>query len=212
MMAATRVKICGLTRLEDAELAVALGADALGFVFWPNSPRRMTPEAAGGITRALPPFPARVGVFVNAPLDEIARAVDVAGLSAVQLHGDERPADYAALRRPLIKAVPLGDDEPAVLESLPPDVVALVDAADPRRGGTGRTADWARAARAAARRRIMLAGGLTPENVGTAIRAVRPWAVDVSSGVEARPGVKDPGRMRAFFTAVRQAERESEGF
>jgi phosphoribosylanthranilate isomerase len=200
----TRVKICGLTRREDAELAVELGADALGFVFWPASPRAISPEAVRAILDALPVLPVRVGVFVNQPPDDVARLADDAGLDVLQLHGDERVEHYEHLGRRLIKSVAPADGGAGGVVAVPPGVTALVDAADPeRRGGTGRTADWTMAAGLAARRRVILAGGLTPDNVARAVREVRPWAVDVSSGIEVAPGVKSAERMRAFFAAVR---------
>jgi phosphoribosylanthranilate isomerase len=209
----TRVKICGITRRDDAALAVELGAAAVGFVFWPDSPRGIGPHQARPIARALPALVARVGVFVNPSADVVRAAVDIAGLDTVQLHGDEDVADYAGLGVRLIKTVPLSDDD--ALErarALPPEVTPLVDVADrSRRGGTGQRADWARAALLAAERPTMLAGGLTPENVALAIATVRPFAIDVSSGVEAVPGVKSPERLRAFFAALgapAAAERE----
>ncbi len=212
MTVRTRIKICGLTRFEDAELAVELGADALGFVFWPDSPRVVRPEAVRDIVRHLPALPVRVGVFVNAPPDEVAYVAEAAALDVVQLHGDENVSDYEHLIPRLIKSVHLGDE--AALESamrLPSAVVALVDAVDTaRRGGTGQVADWTDAARLARRRPVMLAGGLTDENVAQALLQVRPWAVDVSSGVESTPGIKSPDRMRAFFERVREANAEGE--
>ena len=205
----TRIKICGLTRLEDAERAIDLGADALGFVFWPGSPRAVTPERAAAIFLSLPPLPVRVGVFVNASPDDVQRVLDVASVNVVQLHGDERAEEYTSLGRPLIKSVTLDDEHGASVDAVPANVVLLVDAADAvRRGGTGRQADWTRAASVAARRRIMLAGGLTAENVGTAISMVRPWGIDVSSGVERAPGLKDNDRLRAFFVRAGEAQME----
>jgi phosphoribosylanthranilate isomerase len=208
----TRVKICGLTRLEDAQLAVDLGADALGFVFWRNSPRAVTGQAAAAIARVLPALVMRVGVFVNTPPRDVAALVSLVGLNAVQLHGDERPDDYADVGSHLIKAVHLSD-EAGVADAtrLSAGVTPLVDAQDEkRRGGTGQLANWRRAALVAAARPIVLAGGLTAENVGEAIRQVRPWAVDVSSGVEASHGVKSPERLRAFFRSVNAATLEDQ--
>lgn len=208
----TRVKICGLTRFEDAELAVQLGADALGFIFWPRSPRAVTPDVVRDIVRHLPALPVRVGVFVNATPEEVADVAKTAALDVVQLHGDEDVAQYAHLALRVIKSVDVGsavtlDDA----SRLPPAVVPLVDAVDPaQRGGTGKVADWASAARLASRRPVILAGGLTEENVAQAILQVRPWAVDVSSGVEWTHGIKSPDRMRAFFERVREANAESE--
>lgn len=202
----TRVKVCGITRPEDAAVAVALGTDALGFVFWPRSPRFVEVECATAIVRELPPFVTAVGVFVDERPDEIRRVVTAVGLQAVQLHGDETVSEYTGIGRSVIKAVSVGpgrSGERAL--SLPARVTVLFDAHDPvRHGGTGQTIDWVEAARVARARRVILAGGLRPENVGDAILAVRPYAVDVSSGVESEPGTKDAGLMRAFFDAVRR--------
>jgi len=203
-----RVKICGITRTEDASLAVELGASALGFVFWSDSPRSVSVEHAREIASALPPFVARVGVFVNAPPDEVGRIVRAVRLDAVQLHGDEPVGRYLSWDTRVIKAVRLTSDEDVDRAAdLPVHVTPLVDAADViRRGGTGQVADWDRAAALSLRRPIMLAGGLVADNVIGAIRKVRPWAVDVSSGVEATPGVKSAERMTEFFRAVAEAD------
>jgi len=207
-----RVKICGLTRLEDAQLAIDLGADAVGFVFWARSPRAVTIDVAKRIARALPALVTRVGVVVNMTPREVAVLVDEVGLDAVQLHGDEEPAAYAGIACRLIKSVDLPDDLAAqTAADLPAEIMPLVDAHDAdRRGGTGQLANWRRAARVAAQRPILLAGGLTPANVAGAVRQVRPWAVDVSSGVEASHGVKSPERLRAFFRSVNDATLEDE--
>jgi len=201
----TRVKICGITRAEDAQLAANLGAWAIGFVFWPGSPRTIDIEAARAITRDLSPLVATVGVFVNeapAVMNEVARTV---GLSAVQLHGDEDPDVLTQLEARAMKAVTLEQMDAAT--KWPGRVTLLVDAHDPeRRGGTGRTVDWTRAARMARARPIVLAGGLRPENVEEALRVVAPAAIDVSSGVESAPGIKDASRLRALFDAVGRAE------
>jgi phosphoribosylanthranilate isomerase len=205
-----RVKICGLTQAEDAELAVELGADAVGFIFWPKSPRVTTIANVRAIGRSLPGFVTRVGVFVNAPPDEVAATAAEAGLDAVQLHGDEDVAQYAGISARLIKGLPL-DDDAAVqrVVDLPVEVTPLVDAADrERRGGTGRLADWGRAARVASHRAIVLAGGLSADNVADAIRQVRPWAIDVSSGVEDAPGVKNAARMRQLFDVLARLRAE----
>lgn len=205
-----RVKICGLTQAEDAALAVELGADAVGFIFWPKSPRVTTIANVRAIGRALPGFVTRVGVFVNAPPDEVAATAAEAGLDAVQLHGDEDVAQYAGISARLIKGLPL-DDDAAVQRAvnLPAEVTPLVDAADrERRGGTGRLADWSRAARVASQRPIVLAGGLSADNVADAIRQVRPWAIDVSSGVEDAPGVKNAARLRQLFDVLARVRAE----
>jgi phosphoribosylanthranilate isomerase len=202
------VKICGITRREDAEAAVSAGADALGFVFWPASPRYIDPFRARALVSALPPFVTPVGVFVDQPAEYVNGVARVAHLGVVQLHGGEG-ADYArTLIRPVMKAVALHDihDGAAVVDSIegwPTRVLVLLDVHDPvRRGGTGRTIDWTKAAVVARRRRVVLAGGLTAENVGEAITRVRPFGIDVSSGVEASPGIKDHGRLKALFEAV----------
>jgi phosphoribosylanthranilate isomerase len=203
-----RVKMCGMRRADDAAAAVAVGADALGFVFWSKSPRVLTPEAARAITRDVPAFIARVGVFVNAPVDEVAETIDEAELTAAQLHGTEAIDAFEALGVPRMKAVTLQSRESvAAAAALPAHVLVLVDAIDTvRMGGTGAVADWSLAASLAARRPIVLAGGLNADNVRDAIVSVKPWGVDVSSGIERSPGEKDVDRMRAFMAAVRAAE------
>ena len=193
------VKICGITRLEDAEAAVEAGAGAIGFIFWPNSPRFVDPHRARRIAAALPPFVTAVGVFVNQPLEYVKGVASLVRLGAVQLHGDETPAFAALVPGPVIKAVPAGSDTGAWSSR----VRLLLDVHDPvARGGTGRTVDWAAAADLAAQRGILLAGGLTPDNVADAVAQVRPFGIDVSSGVERAPGIKDHQRLRALFEAV----------
>ncbi|HVL66582.1 MAG TPA: phosphoribosylanthranilate isomerase [Vicinamibacterales bacterium] len=203
----TMVKICGISRPEDALLAARLGAFAVGFVFWPRSPRVVDPTVARRIGEALPDGVTRVGVFVDQPIDEVVQVARGARLDAVQLHGHE-PVAFArsvqdALGCLVIKAFGVGEGFSVdVLDEVPGDMLVLLDAHDPvKRGGTGRVIDWSIAAAAANRRQIMLSGGLTPANVTDAIAAVRPFAIDVSSGVEAAPGVKDPARLRALFAA-----------
>jgi phosphoribosylanthranilate isomerase len=200
----TRVKICGVTRAEDARLAADLGAAAVGFVFWPSSPRFVDPYRARDIVRALPPFVTAVGVFVDQPMAHVQSVANLVRLGAVQLHGGETRELYERLPYRVIKAVPVTSAfEVESLAGVPERAMVLLDAHDPdRRGGTGRTIDWARAAEAARVRPVILSGGLTAENVGAAVDAVRPYAVDVSSGVEARPGIKDAARLRALFAAV----------
>jgi phosphoribosylanthranilate isomerase len=204
----TRIKVCGITRLGDALRAAELGADAVGFVFWPGSPRCVSPAQAAAITAALPPMVAAVGVFVDQPLGEIRTIASAVGLSAIQLHGDEPPASWGRVPGRCIKAVGAGAgyDAPAVV-AWPSEVWPLVDAHDPgRRGGTGRAADWAFAEAIARARPVILAGGLDASNVHEGIARVHPFAVDVSSGVEREPGIKDPDRLRAFIEAVRAAD------
>jgi phosphoribosylanthranilate isomerase len=198
------LKICGITRAVDAETAVRHGATALGFVFWPKSPRYVTPDQAAAIVAGLPEGVASVGVFVNDTMDAIERIADHVALSMVQLHGDERAADAAALSRPIVRALTL--DDSAACDEWPAETTFLIDAADRvRRGGTGQLVDWARAGELAARRRVILAGGLTADNVAEAVACVRPCGVDVSSGVEAAPGVKDSSKVAAFLANARRA-------
>jgi len=203
------IKICGITRLDDAEAAVEQGAHALGFVFWPGSPRFIDPYRARAIVSMLPAFVATVGVFVNQPSEYVNGVASLVGLAAVQLHGDESPSYAAAMKRPVVKAIALSAAGAADgVAAWPLRVTLLLDAHDPvRRGGTGRTIDWAAASTVAALRRVVLSGGLTPENVGEAIARVKPFGIDVSSGVESSPGIKDHGRLKALFEAV-CAERE----
>jgi phosphoribosylanthranilate isomerase len=202
-----RVKICGITRPEDAQAAVAADADALGFMFWEPSPRRVSFEAAAAICRRLPPFVSRVGVFVDAEAAYIREAVEVCQLDAVQFHGEETPEFCAQFVVPVIRAFRVrGPESLAVLERFPTVAWLLDSYVAGQRGGTGATFNWALAAEAVRLGRpVILAGGLTPENVVAAVRGVRPYAVDVSSGVEAVPGRKDPTKLRAFVKAAKGA-------
>ena len=206
-----RVKICGITRAEDGLLAAELGASAVGFIFWPGSARFVSPDAAREIVTLLPANVVPVGVFVDQPSSEVGEVARRVRLGAVQLHGHESIAYALGLMEPVIKAVPVtGTFDPASLDTVPESVTVLLDAHDPiKRGGTGRTIDWTLAARAAARRRVILSGGLNPENVREAIDAVRPYGIDLSSGVESAPGVKNHTKLRALFDALemRPAER-----
>lgn len=197
----TSIKICGITREADAGLAVTLGANALGFVLWPGSPRHVPLARVRMIVAGLPPFVTPVGVFVDPTEGELADAAD-AGIRLAQVHGTLA----ASSPLPVLRAVHLGDNEDGLDLQVGPMHTVLLDAHDPvRHGGTGKTIDWKRAAAISARRRIVLAGGLTPQNVRDAIVAVRPYAVDVASGVEAEPGIKDPLKLRAFIDAVRSS-------
>jgi phosphoribosylanthranilate isomerase len=202
--ALTRVKVCGIRRIQDAVLATDLGASAVGLVFWPQSPRFIDPYRARAIAAALPPGVTPVGVFVDQPAEFVMGVARLIPLGAVQLHGSESLASFARLAQRLIKAVPVTEDfDAADIDELPPYVTVLLDAHDPvLRGGTGRTIDWSVAAAVAARRRTILSGGLTPANVGEAVDRVRPYMIDVSSGVESSPGVKDPVKLRRFFEAL----------
>jgi phosphoribosylanthranilate isomerase len=198
-----RVKICGVTSVDDARMAAEMGASAVGLVFWPQSPRAVEIEQAKRIVAALPPFVSAVGVFVNQPeAADIAREV---GLSAVQLHGDEPPDTYRSLPLRVIKAVAVtGNGSGDLAAAIPASATVLLDAHDPvKRGGTGRAIDWTVAAAVARRRPIILSGGLNADNVASAVEAVRPYAIDVSSGVESAPGRKDAAKLRALFDVLR---------
>jgi len=203
-----RVKVCGLTRKADVTAAVAAGAWAVGFVVWPGSPRAVTLAQIRDLAAGVPAGVRRVGVMVNGTVDDARRLRDDAGLTTVQLHGDEDAEPFLSLGMGVFKVVTLGSDADVDrAAALPSDVTVLVDAQDPmRRGGTGQRADWARAAALAARRPLILAGGLRADNISEAIAQVRPWAVDVSSGLESAPGVKDIGKMTAFFGKLKSRE------
>lgn len=196
------IKVCGIMRTSDADAAVALGVHALGFVFWPSSPRAVTPEQAGAIIRRLPPFVTPVGVFVDPDATLVARCAG-AGIQVAQVVG-EVPALPPGLG--LLRAVTLARDGAGIAPDVPGETAVLVDAHDPvRRGGTGQTIDWRAVSSIARRRPVILAGGLRAENVAEAIQLARPAGVDVSSGVEVTPGVKDHLKLAAFVAAVRQA-------
>jgi phosphoribosylanthranilate isomerase len=201
-----RVKVCGVTRPADAAAAAAAGASAIGLVFWPDSPRVVSVETARSIAAGLSSDLTLVGVFVDQSPSYVAATARSVPLHAIQLHGDERPEDYE-IGLPVLKAV--GVTGPLALsriEALPARVLPLLDTSDDvRKGGTGRAIDWSVAAVAARARPIGLAGGLTPANVAEAIRIVHPYMIDVSSGVETAPGIKDAWRINALLTAARQA-------
>lgn len=211
-MSRTRVKICGITTARDAAAAVAAGADAIGVIFAPSN-RRVSVEQARAILREVPPMVARVGVFVDAGPDEIAAAVVACGLHAVELCGDESPEECASAPVPVIKTLHVGDGFTwAAFEPYRGHVSAvLLDTAVAGasfRGGTGVRLDWERALPLPADVPVVLAGGLDPDNVAEAVRAVRPFAVDVASGVEVSPGVKDHAKIAAFVSAVAGADAE----
>lgn len=204
-----KVKICGITNLEDALMAVEAGADALGFVFFKGSPRYISPEEAAAVTRLLPPFVQIVGLFVNEELTTVNSVADRCGIDIVQLHGEESPEYCIGVKRRVIKAFRVKDA--SVLEQPGAYQVAgcLLDAwSATAPGGTGKVFNWEIAARATGSHRIILAGGLTPENVAVAIAAVKPYAVDVSSGVEAAPGKKDADLVRLFIRNARSQQNE----
>ena len=202
-----KVKICGLTNAPDALAAAQAGADALGFVFYDQSPRRVSVEAAAAIIPSLPPFIVKVGVFVNAPEDLVFRAIRQCGLNLLQFHGDESPEYCLQFGLMSMKAFRIRDA--ASLDALPNYKTDswLLDAFAPDKlGGTGHTFNWDLAIAAQKfGRPIFLAGGLTPENVAEAVRRVRPYAVDVSSGVESAPGQKDHAKVKAFISAAKAA-------
>ncbi len=203
----TRVKICGITRKDDAMAAVGLGADAIGFIFYSGSPRYIAPAMAQEIINELPSFVTPVGVFVNAQPETIHRAVDASGIRCVQLHGDELPALIGQMRVPIIKA--FRTDEAFSLSMLDgwSTVDILLDASSPGSyGGTGKLAHWGVAADLAITRRVILSGGLSPENIGKAMETVHPYAVDVNSGVESAPGKKDHGLMERLFRVIEDAD------
>jgi phosphoribosylanthranilate isomerase len=211
MMPDPLFKICGITRLADALHAVREGATAIGFVFVPTSPRHVRRDVAAEIVAALPPAVTTVGVFVNASVDEIRAVVRGTGIAVVQLHGDESPSYADAVERPVIRSVTL-DNVVDVASAWPPETMLLLDKADPvRRGGTGAVVEWSRAAIVARDRPTILAGGLTPANIEEAIMTVRPSGVDVSSGVEASPGIKDAAKVSLFLQNARAAYAQLRG-
>ena len=203
-----KVKICGITNLPDGMAAAEAGADALGFMFYEQSPRHISVEAAAALIRQLPPFVMKVGVFVNAPEDLVLRASRECGLNLLQFHGDEPPEFCLQFGLMSMKAFRIRDAASLqALQNYPTDAW-LLDACSPGKpGGTGETFNWDLALQARGLGRpIFLAGGLTPENVAAAVQRARPYGVDVSSGVEAAPGRKDPAKVRAFIQAAKAVE------
>ncbi len=198
-----RVKVCGITRSEDALRAATLGVDAIGFNFVAGSPRYISPGAAAEIASLLPPFILRVGVFVDEPPDQLAQKAQAARLHCLQLHGDESPETCAASPLPWYKAHRVGEGFRLEEITRYDCGTFLLDGYESgRRGGTGRSFDW-EVARAAARYgRVILAGGLSPDNVRQAIQTARPYAIDVNSGVESEPGIKDPSRLGDLLRQV----------
>nr|WP_205620821.1 phosphoribosylanthranilate isomerase [Pseudomonas chengduensis] len=206
-MTVVRSKICGITRIEDALAAVEAGADAIGLVFYGKSPRAVSIEQAAAILQALPPFVTSVGLFVDMPRDELQQLLQLLPLDLLQFHGDESPADCEGYGRPYIKALRVrpGEDVAAAMAPYAGARGILLDTfVEGVPGGTGASFDWSLVPENAAKP-IILAGGLDAGNVATAIRQVRPYAVDVSGGVEASKGIKDAGKIRAFVRAVRDA-------
>ena len=205
-MRPVRVKFCGITNLEDAEFAVNLGVAALGFVFYPESPRYVTPADARVIVDALPPFVSAVGLFVNESQDAVRAATDQSRIDTIQFHGDEPPEFCARFGQPWIKAVPVrqASDISAAESAYAGAAGLLLDTHDPALyGGTGKVFDWSMIG-PQRRLPIILAGGLSSENLGAALEQVRPYAVDVSGGIELTKGRKDPAKMQAFMKVVRE--------
>lgn len=204
-----RVKICGITNLDDALLAAELGADALGFIFYPKSPRGVTPDVARQIIAQLPPLVLSVGVFVNEDAALVLEVAEMVRLDWLQLHGEEPPNYCRYLNRNVLKAIRVRDRQSLAQMQPYQGIVRafLLDTyASGQHGGTGQSFDWTLAREAQAYGPVVLAGGLRPDNVAAALRAASPQAVDVASGVEAAPGRKDPEKLRAFFGAVQALE------
>jgi phosphoribosylanthranilate isomerase len=205
-----RVKICGITRPEDAELAASLGAWAIGFILWPQSNRAADPAVAAGIARTLRRQVEIVGVFVNPTLDEVAGAAESIGLTHVQLHGDEGPSFCTAVAQrtgaQVIKALRIGSQADMRDAERFHTAFHLLDAdAGSAYGGTGRTWNWDLIGARRSKIPVLLSGGLGPDNVAEAIAAVQPWGVDVASGVESAPGIKDPAKVEAFIAAAQSS-------
>ena len=199
----TMIKFCGLTREEDLDVATELGVDAVGFVLWPKSPRALTLDATAALVRRLPAAITPVGVFVRPTRAEIADAVNIAGIRVAQAHAVDDVTPLLDGPCDLWAAISLSGDTLAI----PSDMTILLDAQDDEHfGGTGKTIDWHGARKIAAIRRVMLAGGLSPQNVAKAIEIAQPYGVDVSSGIEERPGVKSSKLMRDFVDAVRTTQ------
>ena len=206
----TRVKICGITRVEDALAAARLGADAIGLVFYAKSPRAVSAVQARTIVRALPPFVTTVGLFVDAAAEEIRQVLAAVPLDLLQFHGNESPEQCRIHGRSYLKALRMreGVDVAAMARSYDDAAGLLVDTyVDGVPGGTGRSFDWSRLPARLARP-LILAGGLNPDNVAAAVAQVRPWAVDVSGGVEAAPGLKDAAKIAAFIRGVKSVETD----
>ncbi len=198
------IKICGITRGEDAQVAVRHGATAIGFVLWPKSPRYVDVGTAASIVRALPADVEKVGLFVDQPVETIRDIAGQVGLTRIQLHGNETPDCGAALGHAVMKAFSL--DHAGQIAAWPDETLILLDSIHPvTRGGTGTRIDWPQAATIARTRRVVLAGGLRAENVAEAVAIVRPFGVDVASGVERAPGVKDHEKVRQFIAEARRA-------
>ena len=217
-MPRTRIKICGLTRVEDVQAVAAAGADAIGFVFYPNSPRYVTPQQAASLIAAMPPYVTAVGLFVNASVEEVRAIAAVAPLSLLQFHGDETPAHSAAIAaavntpfvqvfrvKPDTSAEDLLEYEQRYRAASPLFSSLLLDTYVDAYGGAGKVFDWSLVPEELAPR-VVLSGGLSVHNATDAVVRVRPYAVDISSGVEASKGIKEASRVRAFIAAVQDAD------
>jgi phosphoribosylanthranilate isomerase len=203
-----KVKICGMTQLKDAVFAVEQGADAVGFIFYKKSPRAVTMKTVREIISKLPPLVDTVGVFVNESVDRVNKIADYCGLDLVQLHGEETPAFCRKIHRRVIKAFRIKDLQSIKqLEKYPVSGILLDTFSDNLHGGTGKTFDWTLALPAKKTGPVILAGGLTPRNIRQAVSQVRPYGVDVCSGVEKSPGIKDPEKVRAFLKNIRSGSK-----
>lgn len=205
----TRIKFCGMLRAADIELAAALGVDAIGLIFAPRSPRRLELAQARALRATIPPFVSVVALLMDADPAQIQTMLQTVRPTLLQFHGSEPPADCARFGVPYLKAVPMAIPEGAAIYAARyPDAAGFVfdSHATGQPGGSGRAFDWSALPRNLARP-LVLAGGLTPDNVYDAVRTVRPWAVDVSSGIESAPGIKDPDAMRRFVAEVRRADQ-----
>jgi phosphoribosylanthranilate isomerase len=202
------VKVCGITNVQDAQLAVEFGASAIGMVFWPESPRFVDPKKAAIVRSVLPPSVLPVGVFVDQSVSYVRRVAEIIHLGAVQLHGCESYEYCQSIGLPIIKAVTVENGKlMTALSDVPETATVLLDAHDPvKKGGTGKSIDWEYARSVARSRKVILSGGLRPETVALGVRTVQPFGVDVSSGVEEYPGRKDPARLRSFFKALASVE------
>ncbi len=209
-MIVTRIKICGITNIDDAVFAAEAGADALGFIFVKSSPRYIAPSAASKIIRLLPPYVSAVGVFADAPWEEAVLAAEAAGVQVLQLHGEETPDYCRRFKYKVVKAFRM--QGPQVLEQLyqyDVDAFLLDTFVEGKTGGTGRSFPWEWAGEANAYGRIIIAGGLTPDNVGEVVARLHPYGVDVASGVEKEPGIKDHKLVVRFIQSVREKDLAS---
>ena len=203
-----KAKICGMTQIKDAVFAVEQGADAVGFIFYNKSPRSVTMKIAKEIIAQLPPFVDTVGVFVNESVDRVNKIAEYCGLDLVQLHGEESPAFCRKIRRRVIKAFRVKDLQSIkLLQDYAVSGFLLDTFSDELQGGTGKVFDWNLALPAKKIGPVIMAGGLTPRNIKQAIRQVRPYGVDVCSGVEKEPGIKDPEKVRAFLENIRSGSK-----